>query len=154
MNKTTDTDKGLNAVLAEMVRLNGAYVDVGLQDDGELHKDGGGLSVAEIAYINEYGTNDGRIPPRPAHRNAFDDNRAKLDALKLRLIRGVADGKLSAETAAKILGETHQANVQESIRSLSEPANAPSTIAKKGSSNPLIDSGQTLQSVRYVVEGL
>jgi hypothetical protein len=153
MNKNTDRDLGLADILKEMDLLAGAAVNVGIQDDAGTDPESG-KTIAEIAYYNEYGTQDGRIPARPAHRNAFDDNRAKLDSLQVRLIKGVADGKLSADRAAKIMGETHQGFVRRSIQTLSTPANADSTIAAKGSSNPLIDTGQTLQSVRYVVEGL
>ncbi|MBE0470602.1 MAG: hypothetical protein IBX55_13975 [Methyloprofundus sp.] len=149
---TTDTDRGLKKILAEMQALGSKSVKVGIQDDAGSHS-GGDMSVAAIAYINEYGTRDGRIPPRPAHTNAFDDNRRKLDALVLRLNRAVADGKMSADQAAKLLGQTHEDNVKQSIRSLSSPANATSTVTRKGSSNPLIDTGQTVNSVRYVVEG-
>jgi len=149
---TTDTDKGLKQILAEMQALGSKSINVGIQDDAGEH-DEGGLSVAAVAYINEYGTRDGRIPARPAHTNAFDNNRRQLDALVLRLNRGVADGKLSADKAAALLGQTHEDNVKQSIRTLSSPANAPATVAAKGSSNPLIDTGQTVNSVRYVVEG-
>lgn len=149
---TTDTDKGLKSILAEMQALGSKSVKVGIQDDAGSHA-GGDMSIAAIAYINEYGTRNGRIPPRPAHTNAFDSNRSKLNALILRLNRAVADGKMSADQAARLLGQTHEDNVKQSIRSLTSPANALSTVEAKGSSNPLIDTGQTVNSVRYVVEG-
>ena len=41
--------------------------------------------------------------------------------------------------------------VQQYMTDLKTPPNAPSTIAKKGSSNPLIDSGMMRQSVTYSV---
>ena len=41
--------------------------------------------------------------------------------------------------------------VQQYMTDLKTPPNAPSTIAKKGSSNPLIDSGAMRQSVTYSV---
>ena len=150
--KTTDTDMGMQKILAEMEALGQKRVKVGIQNDAGVHA-GGDMSVAAIAYINEYGTRDGRIPPRPAHTNAFDDNKTSLNSLVNRLIRGVSEGKLTAQKAAAILGQTHEDNVKQSITNLRSPANAPRTIAQKGSSNPLIDTGQTRNSVRYVVEG-
>ena len=151
--KTTDTDMGMKKILDEMESLGQKRVKVGIQNDAGAHDESQGLTVAAIAYINEYGTRDGRIPPRPAHANAFDDNRTSLNSLVNRLIRGVSEGKLTAQKAAAILGQTHEDNVKQSITNLRTPANAPRTIAQKGSSNPLIDTGQTRNSVRYVVEG-
>ena len=150
--RTTDTDMGMEKILAEMQALGQKRVKVGIQNDASVH-DGGDMSVAAIAYINEYGTRDGRIPPRPAHTNAFDDNKISLNNLVKRLVKGVSEGKLTAQKAAAILGQTHEDSVKQSITNLRTPANAPRTIAQKGSSNPLIDTGQTRNSVRYVVEG-
>lgn len=148
---TRDRDLGLERILEEMRALDGAVVKVGIQDDAGVH-DESNLTIAEIAYINEYGTSDGRIPARPAHRQAFDDNQNSLSNIKARLVKGVQNGRIDSTRALKILGETHQANIQDSITNLSTPANAPATIERKGSSNPLIDTGQTRQSVRYVIE--
>ena len=150
--KTTDTDMGMKKILAEMQALGQKRVKVGIQSDAGVH-DGGDMSVAFIAYKNEYGTPDGKIPPRPAHSNAFDDNRISINNLINRLTKGVSEGKLTGQKAAEILGQTHEDNVKQSITNLRTPANAPYTIAQKGSSNPLIDTGQTRNSVRYVVEG-
>ena len=147
---TEDKDLGLEKIIKEMRKLGKLAVKVGIQDDGALH-DKGGESIAQTAYWNEYGK--GRIPSRPAHRNAFDDNEASLTKLSARLVAGVQDGKIDAEGAAKILGETHEGNVKKSIRDLKTPENKDSTKDAKGSSNPLIDTDQTIMSVRYVVEG-
>lgn len=150
--KTTDKDLGLQKILKEMQALGSKRVKVGIQNDAGAHQ-GSDMSVAALAYINEYGTRDGNIPARPAHTNAFDDNRAKLSALTDRLVKGVTEGKLSADQAAKLLGQTHEDNVKMAILTLTAPANAASTIAAKGSSNPLVDTKQTSNSVRYLVEG-
>ena len=61
----------------------------------------------------------------------------------------MALGKFSTNTAMKVMGMKVQADVQQAITVLSSPANAPSTIAKKGSSNPLIDTGHMRQSVSH-----
>ena len=39
--------------------------------------------------------------------------------------------------------------IQKEITNLKEPPNSPYTIAKKGSSNPLIDSGDMRKSVKW-----
>jgi hypothetical protein len=148
-NGVTERDKGWNRIKAETNALGGKSVKVGLQNDGTMGEDGETL-VAQYAYYNEFGTS--RIPARPFMRTAYDKNRPDLLRTTRKLWDGVMDGKLSAAQAAGVLGERHAEQVDQTIVSLDSPANAESTIERKGSSNPLIDSGQMRQSVRYVVE--
>jgi len=48
------------------------------------------------------------------------------------------------------LGEWFKSEIQNKIDILQSPRNAPSTIARKGSANPLIDTGQMKQSIAHV----
>lgn len=47
------------------------------------------------------------------------------------------------------LGESCESIVREAIWDLQEPPNAPSTIARKGFNNPLIDTGRMARSVQW-----
>ena len=92
---------------------------------------------AEKAFYNHFGTED--IPPRPFLQ--FDQDKAA------KLVRKaiVSDG----DTVSLIkVGLT--AMIQENIVDLRTPANAESTIKKKGSSNPLIDTGAMRQAVNTI----
>ena len=92
---------------------------------------------AEKALYNHFGTED--IPARPFLQ--FDQKKAA------KLVRKaiVSDG----DTVAKIkVGLTGM--IQDNIRELKRPANADSTIKKKGSSNPLIDTGAMRQAVNTI----
>lgn len=67
----------------------------------------------------------------------------------------IADGIESGESVKTILNQVGLVGVgfaQEFMTKLKTPANAPATISRKGSSNPLIDSGAMKQSVNYKVE--
>lgn len=68
-------------------------------------------------------------------------------------IPSVLRGQLKADDLLGGIGSMAVGVVQEAISSGIGPANAPSTIAKKGSSKPLIDSGHMRQSVTYVIQG-
>lgn len=61
-------------------------------------------------------------------------------------------GETSLKTVLDKLGILAQGDVQAEITSLSSPPNSPVTIALKGSSNPLIDTGAMRQAVTWVVE--
>lgn len=134
-------------------------VKVGLPDDPKLEwatsatTHATGQTLGEVALINEFGSQDGTIPERPAWRmglahGAHDFNR--LNKINLRL---VADGKKSLRQALGELGLMGQSRVQNEILVGEFEPNAPSTVAKKGSSHPLIDTAQEKNSVTFEVVG-
>lgn len=145
--KTIDRDFGLEKIFKTLGSLGQKTLKVGIQDDGELSKNQ--ERISQIAYKNEYGIG---VPARPAHRKAYDENQSKLDSLLKRLTLGVLENKIDEEKLLKILGETHQGFVREMITNLRQPPNSPLTIKLKKSDNPLIDTGQTRQSVRWIIE--
>ena len=105
-----------------------------------------GTPVAAVAAWNEYGTK--RIPERPFFRQALD---AAVRPVS-RLIENAIDPKelVVDKILAGRIGETVKGEIEQRIVDLREPANAPSTIAKKGSSNPLIGKTSTMrQSVTW-----
>ena len=138
----TDRDLGWKRIKRETAALAKKSVNVGFPE--------GSGEVLDRAFFNEYGTT--RIPARPFVSTAFDENRDDLHAMKSRLWDGLMMGRIGADQAAALLGEHHQGQVQEKITSIRTPPNAASTVEQKGSSNPLIDTGQMRQSVRYEVE--
>ena len=151
-NEVVDNDLGWERIKRETEALARKAVKVGIQSDG------GDLIMR--AFWNEYGTRGGAsgggwggpVPARPFISTAFEENRNDLNQMKARLWGGVIDGRLDANRAAGLLGEYHQNQVREKITSIDSPPNAPITVDMKGSSNPLIDTGQMRQSVRHEVE--
>lgn len=141
-------DKGWSRIQRDTAQLSRLYVDVGIQADAGTDDEGNPIIVRAVA--NEFGTKRG-IPERSFVRSAFDEQQAKLNTLKKRLVSGVIAGKLSPERAAGLLGQQHEKDIKDKIRSITSPALSPATIARKGSSKPLIDTGQMINSVRYVV---
>lgn len=151
-----DTDMGMEAVVAEIEKLNNSYVKVGFQQ-GEVTKSQtkgqrskkAGLSMPQIAAQNEFGTE--HIPARPFMRTSFDENREKIN----RAISGEYDkivaGQGTVKKSLNLIGLLMTQLIQKKIREIHYPPNAPSTIARKGSSKPLIDFGQMIQSVRHEV---
>lgn len=106
-----------------------------------------GTSVALVAAKNEFGTE--RIPERPYFRNANRKSRKPLTQL---FFQRVDPQELVVDTVlAKHIGLMLQAGVQNEITRLRQPPNAPSTIARKGSENPLIDTGKMVNSVSFEV---
>lgn len=93
-----------------------------------------------------------RIPARPFLRKAFYDNQRKYRRLvKVGIDEIVYDDKTGHDLLVK-LGKTGVSDVRESIRRWTKPGNAPLTIDnKRGTNNPLVDTGRLIKSVTYKI---
>lgn len=111
------------------------------------------------AVWNEFGTQGGAsgggwggpIPERPFLRSAMRDNRDKYRNGMKTSAKKLLLGQTSLQTALSKLGILAQGDVQESISTWVSPPNAPSTIAQKGSSQPLVESGELRAAVTYKI---
>lgn len=101
-----------------------------------------GEFVASVAYKNEYG--NPRIPPRPFFRGAIFNNSDKWGDLALKFFK-----RADSETALGMLGESIRGDIIRSIDKTNTPPNSPVTIARKGSSKPLVDTGLLRASVTF-----
>lgn len=94
----------------------------------------------------------GPIPERPFMRNAMRDNRVKYRDGMAKSAPQILRGETAIRTVLSKLGALAQGDIQSEITSLSSPPNSPVTIAIKGSSNPLIDTGAMRQAITWVIE--
>ena len=114
-----------------------------------------GVSVAEYAAYNEYGTS--RIPKRPFLRTTMDKNRDKYKRLLQGALKGLASSGASEPVgmALTAVGREMETDVIEQIKSNMPPPNAPETRARKearpggGYAGTLFDTGTMLGSVSF-----
>jgi phage gpG-like protein len=111
-----------------------------------------GAPIAVIAAVHEFGSADGRIPERSFLRVPLRQNAEGFKKAFQAMIPKVVDGEMTMHQVMSQLGARAVAVSQEAISDGIEPANAESTIARKGSSKPLIDTGALRQSITFVVE--
>lgn len=112
-----------------------------------------GTPLAMIAAVHEFGDPERGIPERSSLRSSMQENAQKYVRLnKLNLV-SILRGGLTADEALGQLGEMAKSDVQVKIRSGDFVPLKPATVARKGSSKPLIDSGQLVQGVSYEVGG-
>lgn len=142
-NRVDDRDRGWRDLLRRAQALQGkAWVKVGIladSDRGGLHQQGpdgksSPLTVAEIAVVNEFGTEDGKIPARSFLRSSFDESQDELTALSAKLIAAVVlDGKMDAIRALNLLGMKFASIVRNKVVGGDQvpPPNAPSTTRRK-----------------------
>lgn len=132
---------------AQIEELKQNQVFVGFQA-GQVADDRG-VDMAQIAMFNELGTST--APARPFLRDSVDENEDVIRDQCGKELKKLTTGA-TAETVLKRVGALGVRLVQEKIVSGSFKPNAPSTIRKKGSDKPLIDTGRMRQSVKYVVK--
>lgn len=143
--------KGLDALRKKMERAKGYYVTAGVQESTSA-RHGGDLTNAELAVIHEFGTST--IPARPFVFPTYAENADKYGELLGKLTQKLKWDSASTEDLEKALGVVglKMANdMKAKIRAGIPPALSPKTIARKGSSKPLIDSGQLINSIKHKV---
>lgn len=131
----------------ELGELKKLEVRVGFQRGDAQEEDG--TDMCDVAAYNELGTD--HIPARPFIRQSVDDNESKINSFLKGEVKDFAQGK-SAEQILKEIGVFQKDLTQDKIKSGDFVPNADSTIMKKSSSKPLIDSGRMCQSVNYVIQ--
>ena len=105
-----------------------------------------GTPISEIAAYNDLGTS--HIPARPFMEQAVDGHTSEIERAIEEAYECIVEGD-NLETFYHIIGAFLQGLVQKEISSGNFVPNAPATIRKKGSAQPLIDTGRMKQSVRY-----
>ena len=133
-------DDLLTAVLQKL-KLQFGTVDVGFFVGTAKYK--GGKDVTTVARDNDKGTK--RIPERPFMIPAGNKAANKTINITVGSIAGGMDESQALSRAAIMFKNA----IQKEITNLKEPPNAPYTILKKGSSNPLIDTGTMRASVNW-----
>lgn len=157
MTAVTDKDLGYRDLMKRLGGMHSTQVLVGVRSTGhELAISdegivGESLDLAEIAAINEFGSSDGHVPERSFLRATIDQHRAEYARELEVAVERMIDGAPPALAYGR-LGLRAVADVQARIRAHIPPPNAPSTIRRKGSSTPLIDTGRLIQSIDYTIE--
>jgi hypothetical protein len=170
----TDNRTEYDRLLADLKELHGSVVKVGFPDAmpvGDATESKSNKrpyeSMSEVARIAAWlefgvpakdapeGAKKGfmefwHIPPRPFFRQAIDGCREQLGDFMDRTAIDVELGHITPKQAFERVGIFMQDKIKKSITDTTTPPNAPSTIKAKGSSHPLIDSGQMRNSVTFV----
>lgn len=104
------------------------------------------FNLASLAAVLEFGNES--IPSRPFLRQTLAENQEKYTTLFVKLF----ESGISIEQIYEQIALIAQGDVQQNIVNGKWTANAPSTIKRKKSSKPLIDTGKLRQSVRGIVK--
>lgn len=136
-----DIDKLLDEIktLSKLKLVIGIFSDVG-------------ADILLRANVHEFGSAVRNIPERSFIRAGMKKHEKDIETEANKLIDLVINGKIPARTALELLGQKVVDWLKDYLTKLQSPALKPATIAKKGSANPLIDTGQMRDSITYKIE--
>lgn len=120
--------------------------------DGSFNKNGKFVKADKSNYATTHNVEayEITIPARPFFRNMIA---AKSSGWGKSMAATMKKTDFDVNQTLGLTGELIRGQLQESIRDFTTPANARSTIAKKGFNHPLIDSGVMLNSVDWDLKG-
>ena len=138
-SKTTLRDRGWKKLHKRLSALSGggAAVEVGFFDPAN----------ASIAVIHEHGAPGANIPERSFLRSTFDEERPALERQLAEGVEEVFKGRATLERILMNVGDDLADKVHRKILGMNSPANAPSTVAKKGFDDPLVETGAMADAV-------
>lgn len=90
-----------------------------------------------------------KIPERSFLRNGHDENVDRIIKQTERAVGQVLAGKMSVDDMLDLYGQQMATAIKKYMRDLKEPSNHPYTVEQKGSSNPLVDTGQLIESIEW-----
>ena len=120
------------------------------KDGSENHSEG--ITVFQIGMIHEFGVPEKNIPRRSFIRVPIENNIKEITKLIENNHRLVSENAMSAKVALDRIGIKAQNTIKESFRNNDWRPLKRATVKRKGSSHPLIDTGQLIGSISYIVE--
>jgi len=169
MATVTDKDLGWKRILKETQKLKKSYTAVGFFGNGGSP----GTDIAARAAVNEYGatirvtkkmrgffaakfgiglkksTNVIRIPARPSMAKTYSLHKRKIVERQAIEWGKLIDGKQTARRSLARLGEWYVGRIKWVIKTVRFAPNSSLTVKTKGSSKPLIQSGEMRNSVTH-----
>lgn len=167
MIKAKGTKNMFLALEKQVKQFKDSAVKIGLpeKEGGKAHKDSN-LTIAQIGAIHEFGVPEKGIEKRSFLREPMMDNQKKIQKLVQTKFNAIINNRITATMALDQLGEFGMNLSKESFRDNSWKANADITVnggwmtkngksfyvKGKGTSAPLVATGQLRNSITYIVE--
>lgn len=143
--KITGLQQVQDALKKELESFTSQYALIGIHESAGQTEDGQ-FSMAGLGAVQHFGNDN--IPARPfLDLGVASGNKEYLETIQDGIKRG-----LPTEQIINQVGLLAAGNVKQFITDLRTPPNTPATIKRKGSSNPLIDTGNLRASIDYTVE--
>lgn len=151
----SSTDEMLKAVEEAIKELKSHDVLVGIPQEKASREGGGKVTNAELLFIHTNGSSVRGIPPRPVLQPAIENDKERVGEMLGKAIDAATSGKKEEIVPALERAGQYGENICKAW--FTNPSNgwepnSEETINRKGSSKPLIDTGQMRKSITHVVK--
>jgi len=116
----------------------------------EQHEDDG-INNATLAAVHNLGSVANNIPPRPFLKQSFEKYQSERKKLAERLVRDFMRGAIDMKTAHEKMGNASAGWGRKIFTTGDFAPLKPATVARKGSSRPLIDTGELRRALTFEV---
>lgn len=146
-----EIDNGYKKHFDSLKNLNESKIQIGLFAEV-------GDKVLTKAIVNEFGTtkagknNNVIIPERSFLRSTYNAQYKKVGSRFQKIFESISKKNYDIDSKLKLIATEQVAETKKTITNLKNPPNALSTIARKGSSNPLIDTGEMRSKINYKIK--
>ncbi|WP_025727713.1 hypothetical protein [Heyndrickxia ginsengihumi] len=163
----------IDKLVKNVNQLKGRQIKVGVFGN-EKHKDSD-IEMVDLARIHEYGcdipvtdkmrawfayqgyplkkeTKIIHIPERSFLRSGYDENIDSISKKIKEMMPDVIAAEVDPDTFMDAIGKEFAGLIQKKLKSIESPPNTEMTTQRKGSSNPLQDSGQLAGAIRHEVD--
>lgn len=146
------TDHGKARIKQDLKDLRAYAAMVGIPSnapqpvDKETHQPIG-INMASLALIHERGSAANNIPSRPFMHQTRTRCESRFVRRLRRAYKQVVEGKVGPARALAQLGLDYEGEMKNTFVVGQFVANKPATVARKGSSRPLIDTGALRGSI-------
>ena len=152
-NITTKRDGSSDNLRRKLELFSNSSVLIGIQgaEASQVHEGDKKITNLDVAVANEFGR--GHIPERSFIRASLQANKDTYRDAGTKIYKNIIRSpKVDITPLLEKLGAKASADMKNYMVELRDPPNAPSTIARKKSSNPLIDTGQLKNSITWAVQ--
>lgn len=144
--------------------LNGRKMEVGVYGEqawlAGIHEYGCKIKVTDKmrAYLHSQGlhlktsTEYITIPERAFLRTGYDQGKDVMVNQAEAVLPSVLDGRMDPTQFLEMIGLILSSNIKDYATALDNPPNHPFTKERKGSSNPLVNTGDMIGAITYRIE--
>lgn len=148
-------DDVLQAVVKRMGALDRVSVEVGVLASKGGHEDHDGITMVELAAVHELGSPANNIPSRSFIGGTLKKRpvQRRMSALMAKLATKLIEGKITNRQALDLIGKRGVEEIKKRIMGEGvPPALKPATVARKGHSRALVDTGRLVDAISYEVK--
>lgn len=151
--KVREKGRGLADLQRRFKQLGAGYrVTVGVQGRDADAQHTGGITNSDLAAVHEFGAPSVGVPQRSFLRSTADEGKTRWERRLSEEIARVALEGADVRQALHVVGEEFRAAVIDRIKAGIAPPLQPSTIARKGETTPLIDTGALIGAISVLVK--